>query len=185
MKRRIFKQEEGRHTKRYDPTRPRANPRNKHITEPKWVAPFLNELARIGVASAAARNIGQRPETVYAYKANHPELADRWKLALEICADTMEAEARLRAVDGVDQVVEKIVVVDGKIVSRESTVKRGVKSDQLLMFLLRAYRPDVFRNSASVEVSGPDGAPVKAYALLEGSPEIWLQDVAKERLKLK
>jgi hypothetical protein len=63
----------------------------------------------------------------------------------------MEEEARRRAIDGVN----KAVYHKGKIVGYEK-----VYSDNLLMFMLKARRPDRFRDNSSIEYSGKGGAPL-------------------------
>ena len=73
------------------------------------------------------------------------DFAAQWDNALEEGTDLLEAEARRRAVTGID----KPVYYKGEVVG--SITKY---SDRLLMFLLRAHRPQKFRDGGKVEQTG-------------------------------
>jgi hypothetical protein len=88
--------------------------------------------------------------------------------------DRLESEAFRRAHDGVDEpIVGRIGKdLDGVV----TTVKRY--SDGLLQFLLKAHRPEVYKDRVAQEVSGPGGGPVQTEtkiiavpAIPDGSPE--------------
>ena len=70
-------------------------------------------------------------------KATDPAFAAAWDDALEAAVDQLEAEARHRAIDGVEQPHFH----QGKVCG---TVRKY--SDALLMFLLRAHRPETYRD---------------------------------------
>jgi hypothetical protein len=92
-----------------------------------------------------------------------PDFAARWADALEEACDALEAEARRRAVEG----VEEPVVSAGKLVC---TVRRY--SDTLLLALLRAHRPERFARpaaiSASAEAASPEGQIVRVKFKIDG-----------------
>ena len=72
------------------------------------------------------------------------DFAAQWDDALEEGTDLLDAEARRRAVTGID----KPVFYKGKVVGSITTY-----SDRLLMFLLRAHDPK-FRDGGKVKQPG-------------------------------
>lgn len=118
----------------------------------KWNATrrarFLKKLAETGNVSAAARAAGASRSRIYQLKAKSPSFAADWADALETATDALDAEARRRAMDG----VETPRFHQGQIAG---TVKKY--SDSLLMFLLRAHRPDLYRERAAAANSRQDG----------------------------
>lgn len=103
-------------------------------------ARFLAELAKSGNISAAARGAGLSRSHAYALRASDPEFAAEWADALEEAVDSLEAEARRRAIEGVDSPHFHGGQLTG-------TVKKY--SDSLLMFLLKAHRPERYRDRAA------------------------------------
>ena len=73
------------------------------------------------------------------------DFAAQWREALEEGTDLLDAEARRRAVTGID----KPVFYKGEVVG--SITKY---SDKLLMFLLKAHRPQKFRDGGEVKHTG-------------------------------
>ncbi len=71
--------------------------------------------------------------------------AAQWDDALEEATDLLKAEARRRALTGID----KPMFFKGEVVG--STKKY---SDRLMMFLLEAYDPEMFRDGGKVEHPG-------------------------------
>lgn len=101
-----------------------------------WEELFLKALAETGNVSAAAKLAGVARQTAYEAKELRPEFAARWDDALEEACDALELEARRRAKDG----AEKPVFYLGREVSRVREY-----SDVLLIFLLKAHRPEKYR----------------------------------------
>jgi len=99
-------------------------------------AAFLKALSDTGNVSAAARAARASRSRAYQLKAADPEFAAEWADALEAAIDALDAEARRRALDG----VEIPHFHQGRVAG---TVRKY--SDSLLMFLLRAHRPDRYR----------------------------------------
>lgn len=99
-------------------------------------AAFLKALADSGNVSAAARAAKASRSRAYQLKAADPSFAAEWTDALESAIDALDAEARRRALDG----VETPHFHQGRVAG---TVRKY--SDPLLMFLLRAHRPDRYR----------------------------------------
>lgn len=116
---------------------------------PAWAPAFLEHYAVLGIVSLAARAVEVTPGAVYALRARDAEFAFAYDEAAEAAADVMEAEARRRAVAGVDEPVWHQGVMVG-------TQKRY--SDSLLQFLLKGRRRKVFGDKQ--EITGADGAPL-------------------------
>ena len=110
---------------------------------------FLKALGETGNVSAAARASKVSRSHAYALKQSEPAFAAEWADALESATDLLEAEARHRAVHG----VETPHFHQGRVTG---TVRKY--SDSLLMFLLKAHRPEKFRDrTADPKGSMEDG----------------------------
>lgn len=110
-----------------------------------WQEKFLKAFAETGVVSDAAKVCGRSRATVYRERDRNEEFAAAWDDANEVAADVLEREAVRRAVEGVDEPVFHA----GQEVG---AVRRY--SDRLLEFLLRARRPEKFRDNHRHEVAG-------------------------------
>ena len=97
---------------------------------------FLDALAGGDSVTGACLAAGLRRRTAYQWRADDPDFATAWEEAIEAGTDLLEDEARRRAVEG----VEHPLMYQGRQVA---TVRKH--SDALLMFLLKARRPEVFR----------------------------------------
>lgn len=86
---------------------------------------------------------------VYNIREKNEKFRLEWDSAVEEGTDTLEDEAKRRAYEGVDHPV----TYQGEI-----TATYKDYSDTLLMFILKARRPDKYRERQ--EVSGPDGGPI-------------------------
>ena len=109
-----------------------------------WHAAFLTALESSGNVTVAARLAGVSRTAAYKARRGEAEFAASWDEALEVALDGMEAEARRRAVEG----WEEPVFYQGKVCGH---IRKY--SDALIMFLLKAYRPE-FRDNYRVEHSG-------------------------------
>jgi hypothetical protein len=113
---------------------------------------FLETLAETGNVTAAAAAAGISRGGAYDHRQIDDAFAAAWREAEEIAADKLEAEAWRRAVDGVSEPVISM----GKLVRDENdqpvTIQRY--SDNLLALLLRAHRPEKFRDRTSHEHTG-------------------------------
>ena len=114
-----------------------------------WVAPFIAELRQHGLLNTAARVAGVTPRRVAKLREESAEFDYLVTDALEEAADVLEAEARRRAVEG----VEKGVYYQGEEVGTET-----VYSDSLLTTLLKAKRADEFAERK--QITGAGGAPL-------------------------
>lgn len=118
---------------------------------PKKRAAFLAELAQRGNVSdaCAAADIGRT--TVYDWRADDATFAADWDAALDQAADTMEREAFRRAVDGVDEPVYGSL---GQGLGSGEVGRIRKYSDTLLIFLLKAARPEKFRERTEQQHTG-------------------------------
>jgi hypothetical protein len=102
---------------------------------PGWQEVFLAQLRETGNVSAAARAAGTCRSRCYEWRRRDQAFAADWADALEEAADRLEMEAFRRAVKGVDE--DRFF--QGSVVGEVTRY-----SDSLLMFLLRARRPERF-----------------------------------------
>ena len=110
-----------------------------------WKPAFIEALRATGSVTRAAKYAGRSRNQAYHVRRQSEDFAAQWDDALEEATDLLDAEARRRAVTGTD----KPVFYKGEVVG--SITKY---SDRLLMFLLRAHRPQVFRDGGKVKQPG-------------------------------
>lgn len=123
-----------------------------NIVHPKKRA-FLEAFARCGNVSRATEAIKIGCKTHYDWLnreyEDKEEYAAAFKEAKERAFDVLEAEARRRAVEGVEEPVYR----EGRCVG---TVTKY--SDLMLIFLMKGMRPDIYRDNYQVQHTGPNGA---------------------------
>jgi hypothetical protein len=114
----------------------------------------LEALAKTGVITYAARKAGVARQTVYAWCADDPDFKAAFDEALVASTELLEAEAYRRAHDG----VLKPVFQGGQ---RVGSIREY--SDTLLIFLLKARKPETYRERLDVRqrLTGEDGGPVR------------------------
>lgn len=106
---------------------------------------FIDALTKRGNVSEACKASGVARRTVYEWRDADPVFAKMWEDAIDQAADTMEREAWRRAVEGTD----KPVFHQGQEVGAIREY-----SDTLLIFLLKAARPEKYRERQHIEQSG-------------------------------
>ena len=74
-------------------------------------------LAKTGIVSLSAGAVGVTKQSAYLWRAEDPEFEAQWDDAIEAAADVLEAEARRRAVEGIEV---RHYDRDGKLVSTSS-----------------------------------------------------------------
>lgn len=134
---------------------------------------FLDALAKSGVVGDAMLVAGIKArQTIKRWREEDELFAEAYNDAVADASDTLEAEARRRAVEGVVSI--KWV---GKGEDREP-VEEVKYSDTLLLALLKAKKPDEFAERSKTEISNPDGslkpeneteAAVRIAALLDAA----------------
>ncbi len=111
-------------------------PKMKSIRTARRRARFLAVLAECALVARAAGAAGAARGSFYRWRYEDPTFAADWDRALAIGILTLEDEAIRRARDG----VATPVYYGGKRVGMTRK-----PSDALLMFLLRAHRPGLYR----------------------------------------
>jgi hypothetical protein len=119
-----------------------ATAKRHRIDRGEWRPAFLAALRNSGNVRAACRAADVSRQTVYEHRATDPEFAAAWQETLEEALDVLEAAAWSRA---------------------------ATSSDTLLMFLLRAHRPEVYRERVDLRLDGL--REVKRLAQAEGVDE--------------
>lgn len=94
-------------------------------TERAWEKRFLKLYAETGNVTLACKGCRVNRTLPYWTARHHPDFAEAWKVAEEEAVDALEAEARRRAMDS---------------------------SDRLLEVMLKAGRPEKYRDRHLVEV---------------------------------
>jgi hypothetical protein len=92
---------------------------------PDWGPRFIESFRASGNVRLSASSAGIDRDTAYKRRARDPRFAEAWAQAREDAIDVLEAEARRRALSA---------------------------SDALLMFLLRAHRPSLYRERLDVRL---------------------------------
>jgi hypothetical protein len=102
---------------------------------------FLGTFGSTGIVRVACHAAGISRTQAYRERQRNPRFAQAWDQAEEDSTEALEAEARRRAMS---------------------------VSDTLLIFLLKARRPAVYRDNARLELTGAAGGPVQTQAVLAG-----------------
>lgn len=128
-----------------------------------WTDAFLAALRECGVMSRAAAAVGIDRVTAWRRQHSDPEFAQACKEAISIAADALEAEARRRAIDGVEEPIYQQGVLVGT---------KTVYSDALLALLLKGRRKSVFADRT--ELTGANGGPVQqaTVTIATGVPDV-------------
>ncbi len=93
--------------------------------KPKWEKAFLSTLRNTCNVRASCQSANVTRATVYEYRHSCPEFAALWQEAEEDAADVLEARAW----------------------------GRSEISDSILMFLLKAHRPDKYREKVRIDMN--------------------------------
>lgn len=112
----------------------------KEPTLEKWQVDFLKALEKTGNVSAACRKAKIDRKWAYVKRDQDSFFRELWDEALEIAVEALEEEARRRAKEGVPEYQYFDNGKKRKLVSRKY-------SDTLLIFLLKAHRPEKYRDN--------------------------------------
>lgn len=116
-----------------------------------WRPVFLEALADTGNVSKSCEIADIARQSAYRHKSKFSGFSDDWEVALKIGMSTLEDEAVRRARDGVDEGI----YYQGDVVGH---VRKY--SDTLLIFLLKAHKPEKYRDTFHHEMTGKDGGPL-------------------------
>lgn len=97
---------------------------------------FFEQLAKTCNVTMSAKAIGVSRQHVHHKRRTNKEFAKRWEDAIEQATDALEHAARGRAMDG----YQRPVYQRGELVGHETCY-----SDALMITLLKAHRPEKFR----------------------------------------
>lgn len=138
---------------------------------------FFKALAHNGVIGYACDMAGYSRTQAYQYKKNDPEFAAKWAESLERSTERLEAEAIRRANEGVvsyalykggivfvdtetplidPKTKEQLTDKNGKPMWVQAPLVERKYSDTLTMFMLKARRPETYRERYDVS-TGPRG----------------------------
>jgi hypothetical protein len=109
---------------------------------------FLAALAAGQIVSAAAQTAGYSRSAVYDWRKADARFCERWDEAVAIAIERLEAEADRRAVEG---------VLEPVFYQGEECGQVRRYSDTLLIFRLKALKPDMYRERAAIEHTGKEG----------------------------
>ena len=127
-----------------------------------WKARFLTSLSKTGNVKESCEIAGVNRQYAYEVREKDPAFAQEWASALADAADVLEREAVRRGMEGYDEPVYYL----GQVVG---TVRKY--SDQILILLLKAAKPDKFRENIKQELTGPGGAPLLVQNLIAPPPQ--------------
>ncbi len=112
---------------------------------------FLEVLRATCNVSEAARSCGVERRTAYNHRDADPAFRAAWDEAVEEAIDRLEREAWRRGVEGVD----RPVTYQGEI-----TASFKEYSDRMLELLLKAHRPEKYKDRIENQHTGKAGEPL-------------------------
>jgi hypothetical protein len=125
------------------------------VWTPEKESAFFAALAETASVSHASTAVKISRQTAYTRREQEPEFAQRWEEALQLGVEALEDEATRRGFHGVDRPVFHQGEVCGTI--REY-------SDTLAIFLLKAHKPEKYRERFDVEHAGRGGGPMQTVS---------------------
>lgn len=121
-----------------------------------WQERFLQALADIPNVTYAAEKARITVQTAYRHRNKNPVFAAQWQQAAMDGVEKLEKAAWQRARDGV---ARGVWMRDAKgRIRKVETVYDYPES--LTMFLLRAHKPDTYKEKLQTEITGAGGAPI-------------------------
>lgn len=135
------------------PTKPTLKKEPKQPKERRdWKILFLNALSKSPSVAAAANAARVNRSYVYEVRGEDKGFATAWDNAINVSLDLAEDELYRRGVKGYDEPV----FYQGE---QKSKVRKF--SDTLLIFLLKAHRPEKYREMIQQQLTGKDGGPIE------------------------
>lgn len=141
------------------PNRTNRTPKKRTATD--WSRACLVSLAECGNISEACKVAGVGRQTFYDRRDADDTFAAAATEALEVATEALELEARRRAKDGCDRPVFHQGAQCGVI--REY-------SDTLMIFLLKAHKPEKYRENIRHEHTGEGGGPIRFIEVRRADP---------------
>jgi hypothetical protein len=130
---------------------------------------FLKALAETGNVSASVDLAATSRTRIYELRKVDQAFRAAWYDTENIASDRLEAEAWRRAVEG----VREPLVSGGKVVRDDDGNPIVIRrySDPMLTLLLKARRPERFRDRSSIEHTGKNGGPIVFQSYPEDEDE--------------
>ena len=133
-----------------------------------WKTLFLDALSKSPSVAAAAHAARVNRPYVYEVRSEDKNFAAAWDNAINVSLDLAEDELYRRGVKGYD----KPVFYQGDQVGKVREF-----SDTLLIFMLKAHRPEKYRETIQQQLTGKDGGPIEIADIEAIRKKRW-QDVA-------
>lgn len=125
---------------------------------PEKQAEFLSLLREGRTVEGAARRVGIHRSTLYRLRDRDEQFRRSWDEAWEAAIEALEDELRRRGFEGVEKPVFHSGVVVGSVREFDTTAA---------IFILKARKPEVYRDNARIEHTGPGGGPVQVQSFRE------------------
>lgn len=119
--------------------------RRTHKENADWKPSWLAAFETTGMVMAACKQVGVGRSTVYEARQRDEDFACAWADVEEATTERMEREAYRRSTEG----VPREIYHRGEVVGEELQF-----SDTLLIFMLKARRPERYRDNVKVEHTG-------------------------------
>jgi hypothetical protein len=116
------------------------------------LADFLGRLSETANVTLSAEMAGVSRQGLYNRRSADDAFRAAWDDAVDRGTDALEDEAIRRAAQG----TEKPVFQGGREVGRVREY-----SDTLMIFMLKARRPERFKDRVAQELTGPGGGPIE------------------------
>lgn len=116
--------------------------------EKAWQRPFIQRLCETGNVTAACKKAKISRQRAYEVRDEDEVFRTAWEEALVVATENLELEARRRAETGV---LEPVFYLGKKV----GAIRKY--SDTLMIFLLKAHKPDTYRDNQHIEHTGKDG----------------------------
>jgi hypothetical protein len=139
--------------------------------EAKVMAQFLKCLGDTASITDACKYAEIGRTTAYRWRAKNDDFRKAWDEAQELGTDALEDEAIRRASQGV---AKKKFTAKGEPVIDPETGKQYVEhdySDTMLIFMLKARRPDKFKDRNETMLGGVPGKPVEVIEIIRPAPK--------------
>ena len=150
-----------KHSARSDTSNSQKKGRNPPVAPtPEKQVEFLALLREGRTVEGAARNVGIHRSTLYRLRDRNEEFRRSWDEAWEAGIEALEDELRRRGFEGVEKPVFHSGVVVGSVREFDTTAA---------IFILKARKPEVYRDNARIEHTGPGGGPSRSRASARSS----------------
>jgi hypothetical protein len=116
-----------------------------------WRPAYIAALAETGMHTRAATAAGISHCQAYKHRQSDIEFAAKCEEAMKVASESLEAEARRRAQEG----VRRLKFYQGEAILDPETGRPYVEheySDALTMFLLKGERPDKYKDRSEVDM---------------------------------